>query len=240
MSRRPRAATAKERARTLRDEAYREAIAEAAEVLFGEHGIDGTKMEDIARDAGFAVTTVYSAFRGGKAEIVEAVHERRLSDMVRAAESYVQSEGPALDRLAASNRQSVHFFMDHENYLRMHLREGHAWFLADAVAGRVRGGAIQWAPGVGAVVEMVEQGIANGEFDLDDARRAGKSIVMLQQLHLSEWIERGSSDVRMRSSNASGRMPDSCSARPGRATDRPSRLRSCASPDGAAIRPPAS
>jgi AcrR family transcriptional regulator len=177
----------------LRDEAYREAITEAAEALFGVHGTDGTKMEDIARDAGFAVTTVYSVFRKGKAEIVDAVHALRLGELVRAAESYASSEGSALDRLAASDRQSVAFFMEHENYLRMHLRAGHAWFMPEAVAGRVRGGAARWSDGVGAVIDMISEGIANGEFGVDDPRRAGKSIVMLQQIHLAEWIESGSS-----------------------------------------------
>lgn len=184
--------TAKERARSLRDEAYREAIAEAAEALFGELGIEGAKMEDIARDAGFAVTTVYASFRGGKTEIIKTIHERRLGELVRAAESYAQLGGAALDRLADSNRQSVAFFMDHEDYLKMYLREGHAWFMPNAVAERVREGAAGWRVGVGAVIEMVAQGIENGEFDIEDPRRAAKSIVMLQQLHLAEWIENGS------------------------------------------------
>jgi len=188
MNRRKQISSVKQRARSLRDEAYRAAIIEAAEPLFGAHGTDGTKMEDIARDAGLAVTTVYSAFRQGKAEIVESVHARRLGELVRSVEQHASSDGPALDRLADNCRWSVAFLIEHEDYLRFHLRAGHAWFMEDAIADRIRGGAALWAVGVGAVIEMVEQGIANGELQIDNARRAGKSVVMLQQLHLAEWI----------------------------------------------------
>jgi len=179
------------RSRDARQQAYRELAFEAAESLFAEQGVEGTKMEEIATAARLALATLYSVFAGGKTEIVRSIHRERLAELVELAVREQRAEGAAVDRLRRAVQSAVSFFAAHPDYLRMHLREGHAWCMPEAVAARTREGAESWADGVGALIAIIESGIEEGVFRTDGARRAGKAVVMLQQLHLAEWIDEG-------------------------------------------------
>jgi AcrR family transcriptional regulator len=63
--------------RQLQAQATRERIADAARRLFAADGYGATSMETIAREAGVAARTVYSAF-GAKREILSLICERWL------------------------------------------------------------------------------------------------------------------------------------------------------------------
>jgi AcrR family transcriptional regulator len=63
--------------RQLQAQATRERIADAARRLFAAEGYGATSMEAIAREAGVAARTVYSAF-GAKREILSLICERWL------------------------------------------------------------------------------------------------------------------------------------------------------------------
>ena len=63
--------------RQVQASATRDRIAEAARRLFAEHGYGATSMAAVAREAGVAVRTVYSAF-GAKREILSLICERWL------------------------------------------------------------------------------------------------------------------------------------------------------------------
>jgi hypothetical protein len=41
------------------------------------------------------------------------------------------------------------------------------------------------------MIALIDEGVREGSFRTDDARRTGKAVVMLQQLHLADWIEDG-------------------------------------------------
>ena len=183
--------TPRERARALRERTYRDAVCEAAEQLFAEQGIEGTKVEEVAAAAGLSLATLYSVFAGGKNEVIRQIHRERLAELVRFAVDEVHSEGSAADRLRRATRSSIAFFTSHPHYLRMHLREGHAWCMPEAVAARTREGAESFSDGVGAMIDIISSGVADGDFRTDAPRRAGKAVVMLQQLHLADWVEAG-------------------------------------------------
>jgi AcrR family transcriptional regulator len=184
-------ASTRQRARALRERTYRDAVCEAAEQLFAERGIEATKVEEVAAAAGLSIATLYSVFAGGKSEIVRRIHRERLGELVQFAVEQARAEGAARDRLQRALRSAISFFTSHPHYLRMHLREGHAWCMPEAVAARTREGAESWADGVGAMIALIDEGVREGSFRTDDARRTGKAVVMLQQLHLAEWIEDG-------------------------------------------------
>jgi len=186
-----RTTTARDRARVLRARTYRDAVCEAAEHLFADRGIDATKMDEIAAAAGLSLATVYSVFAGGKGEIVRQIHRERLTELARFAVTEAASEAPPAERLRNAVRAAIAFFVAHPDYLRMHLREGHAWFMPTAVAAHSREGAEPWEEGVGALIAILERGVARGDFRASDARRAAKAVVTLEQLHLAEWIEAG-------------------------------------------------
>jgi AcrR family transcriptional regulator len=183
--------TARERAREARAATYRDAVCEAAEQLFADRGIEATKMEDIATSASLSLATVYSVFGGGKSEIIRRIHRERLAELARFAVAEARAGGPPAEGLREAVRAAIVFFVAHPCYLRMHLREGHAWFMPEAVAAHSREGAEPWEEGVGALIGIIERGIETGVFRAGDARRAGKAVVTLEQLHLAEWIEAG-------------------------------------------------
>jgi AcrR family transcriptional regulator len=178
------------RARDARALLYRELICEAAERRFADSGVDDTKMEDVAREAGLSIATVYTVF-AGKAEIVRCVHARRLPALVRLAVEQVDAPHPADICLRTALRGAIHYFTEHSAYLMMHLRQGYAWCMSDAVAASSEDGAAAWGPGVAAIGAIIERGIAEGAFGGGNARRLARAAIALQQLHLVEWVEDG-------------------------------------------------
>jgi AcrR family transcriptional regulator len=75
-------------------------VLEAAEATFGEHGVDRSKMEQIAEAAGLSLGTVYAVFCG-KASIVDALHERRLREVLERAGVAVRDLSDPLETLIA-------------------------------------------------------------------------------------------------------------------------------------------
>jgi AcrR family transcriptional regulator len=65
------------RGRKRQADRNREAVLDAAERLFLEHGYSGTSIASIAEEAGLSVQTVYKGF-GGKSGLVKAIYERGL------------------------------------------------------------------------------------------------------------------------------------------------------------------
>lgn len=178
------------RARDVRAELYRELVCEAAERRFADAGVAETKMDDVAREAGLSIATVYTVF-AGKAEIVRSVHARRLPELVRLAVEQVDGPRPADECLRAALRGAIHYFTEHSAYLMMHLRQGYAWCMSDAVAASSEDGASAWGPGVAAIGAIIERGVAEGVFGGGNARRLARAAIALQQLHLVEWVEDG-------------------------------------------------
>lgn len=74
------------KAGTLRDrarEVYRDAILNAAEGVFAQRGIAGTRMSDVAKAAGLATGTLYNYFENRDA-LMSSLIEQRLEDLLTA------------------------------------------------------------------------------------------------------------------------------------------------------------
>ena len=69
-------------AQGARAAAYRDLVLEAAEASFAARGVEATKMEEIGEQAGLSLGTVYSVFDGGKAAIVDALHEKHMRELL--------------------------------------------------------------------------------------------------------------------------------------------------------------
>jgi AcrR family transcriptional regulator len=78
----------------------REKVLAAAE-LFAEHGLDATKMEDIAAATGVPKATLYYYFEG-KEDILAFLFNEILDEIARAIDSASRVEGTAADRLRAA------------------------------------------------------------------------------------------------------------------------------------------
>jgi len=183
-----RTAVRKTQARLARNDTYRRLIVEAAERLFAERGVDETRMEAVAAEAGLSLGTVYSVF-GGKAEVVSAVHDARLRELLAASMEEARGRSSTIDLLLAGIRGYVRYFLDHPDYLRMHLREGYAWSGEHAAPTRERAQA--WTEGLRVLTTLIERGKADGDFDVGSADVEARMLIATQQVQLAAWVEQG-------------------------------------------------
>jgi len=179
----------KENVRKARSELYRQIILEAAEGCFAEKGIEETKMEEVAAESGLSLGTVYSVF-SGKAELVTAIHETRLRDILRRAVRVAVGHNDPLEALLLGVRAYVEFFVLHPNYLRMHLRDGHAWGLGQAAAPD-GDRADAWSDGVAMLAALFARGAEQGVFYRDDPRLMARMMIAMQQVQLASWLDDG-------------------------------------------------
>ena len=93
---------------------YRDRIIDSAEQVFVKRGLAGTRMQDVAAEAGLATGTLYNYFANRDA-LLSSLLERRLDQLVaevRAADAAVKSALPR-ERLMAVVRASFQHFEAH-------------------------------------------------------------------------------------------------------------------------------
>ena len=179
----------RDNARRARGELYRQLIFEAAERNFAERGVEETKMEEIAADSGLSLGTLYTVF-SGKAELVAAIHEMRLREILQRTIDVARTSSRPLEILLLGVRSYVEFFVVHPDYLRMHLREGYAWGLGGR-ANPTRPRADAWREGVARQTKLFERGIEEGVFHPGEPRLMARVMIAMQQVQLADWVERG-------------------------------------------------
>jgi AcrR family transcriptional regulator len=179
----------KENVRRARAGLYRTLVLEAAERCFAEKGFDATKMEEIAAESGLSLGTVYSVF-SGKPDLLRAVQDARNREIVALASAAAGRAAGPVERLLAAVRGYVEFFASHPEYLRIHLRGGHAWGLAGA-GSRSRSHAHAWDEGIDLYARIFEEGIATRLFHPGDPRLLARMMIAMQQVQLADWVERG-------------------------------------------------
>jgi TetR/AcrR family acrAB operon transcriptional repressor len=85
----------------------REALLEAAEVLFAQRGVSRTSLQDIAKAAGVTRGAVYWHFKD-KAELFNAMMDRTTLPMENAVKALDDTDQPPLDELRRSALDALH------------------------------------------------------------------------------------------------------------------------------------
>jgi AcrR family transcriptional regulator len=170
-----------------REALYRMRVADAAEGLFAEKGVDSSKMEEIAEEAGVSMGTLYSVFRG-KSAILETLHETRLRELLHASVSATRGLDDAVDILVAGVRGYVEYFVAHPDYLRIHIRQSTSWGLP--IEGRSPR-AILRAEGHATLTRTLERGIEEGAFYRDDPNRLARACAAIGEIRLGDWLVGG-------------------------------------------------
>jgi AcrR family transcriptional regulator len=85
----------------------RQSILDAAGGLFSERGYEGARIDDIAKEAGVVVATVYNVFPGGKPTLAAAVWYQHFSDRWSHTVPALGGDVPALEVLHGSIRCMV-------------------------------------------------------------------------------------------------------------------------------------
>jgi AcrR family transcriptional regulator len=170
-----------------RETLYRNRVVDAAEALFAEKGVEASKMEEIAREAGLSLGTLYSVFRG-KSAILEAVHATRLQELLRTSVSATRGLENPVDVLVAGVRGYVEFFLAHPEYLRIHLGDSTSWGLPIR-AGTPR--SVAWEEGQATLTGTLERGIEAGVFYRDDPSRLARACAAIGEIRLGDWLSGG-------------------------------------------------
>ncbi len=95
-----------------------EALIAAAEEVFAQRDLDDVSVEEIARHAGVAVSSIYNHF-GSKSGLHAAVVERALDiDRERMDAAYTADRSP-IEQLRAAAEEYLRFALEHPEHFRM-------------------------------------------------------------------------------------------------------------------------
>jgi len=170
-----------------RSAVYRSAVIEAAEAIIARRGVDDTKMDEVAAEAGLSLGTLYSVF-SGKADLIRAIHETRMAEMMARIDAAAVGREGALERLLAGIRGYVEFFAAHPHYLAAYLSENHAWGVSAAFSSAARADA--WSEGMKRQERLFRRGMDEGVFHEGDPAEMAGMLVAMQQVQLAFWARR--------------------------------------------------
>jgi AcrR family transcriptional regulator len=179
-------ATAK--ARNAKTSMYRSLIIDAAERLFASRGYEGTRMQDVATDSGISLGTLYSVF-DGKSDIYEAVQDERLGQLFLLAGRTMASDDKAAERLMRGNRVFIRWLTEHPDFLRIHLNRSGAWGSNPQEVGE--GLVNAWRRGIDLIALVIDEAMREGDAFQGDPVIAARTMVAVQQVHMSAWVESG-------------------------------------------------
>jgi AcrR family transcriptional regulator len=179
-------ATAK--ARNAKTSMYRSLIIDAAEHLFASRGYEGTKIQDIASESGISLGTLYSVF-DGKSDIYQAVQDERLGRLFLLAGRTMASDDKAAERLMQGNRVFIRWLTEHPDFLRIHLDNSGAWASNPQEVGE--GLVNAWRRGIDLIALVIDEAMREGDAFQGDPVIAARTMVAIQQVHMSAWVEAG-------------------------------------------------
>ena len=178
-----------QKVREAKQALYRELVLEAAERVFAAKGYDDAKMEEIARESGLSLGTLYSVF-SGKAEVHRAVHEAADAELLRRGLEGARGVEDPLEALLGGIRGYTGYFLDHPDFLRMNLQGGITWGTEEAGA-HSRERTEAWKRGVEMLAFAVGRCIDAGVFPPGDPHLLARMMTAMQQVQLAHWLETG-------------------------------------------------
>jgi AcrR family transcriptional regulator len=182
------------RARKLqdaKDALYREHIMDVAERIFAEQGFLNTKMQDIASAAGISLGRLYLSYPG-KAELHRGlliVRDRQMLDQVLGKSKETLQAPQSTEQILWFMETHLSFLLQHPNYLRMQLQEGHAWY--HQAAQPTREEQQMWDRGLSVLEQLFSWGIGIGLFSPATAGHQARMLLALQQTRLANWVMDG-------------------------------------------------
>jgi AcrR family transcriptional regulator len=179
---------ARDAAREARTEVYRQHILDAAERVFAERGFEATKVQDVAGACGLSMGTIYGIFPG-KTELYSALLQTRGQELLGAAREVAGRRIGAREALDALIEIYIAYFLEHPDFLRMHLRSGASWALGPALGTETQVG--YWQDVHTLQTELFRRGIAEGAFVDEDPSYLAKLFSVMDQVLLAEWVEGG-------------------------------------------------
>lgn len=184
------AAARPKRLRDARAAMYNELIVDAAMRVFAREGYEETKVQQIAKEAGMSLGTLYEVFPG-KIEIWRAIHERHLEALFQAALTAMgrNDTGDVIDHLLVGLGGYLGYLVANPDYLRLHLQDGSAWALGTGLRSKVQVEA--WERGKGLMAELLARGVREGVLVDEDPDLLAQIMIGMHQVRLAHWIKGG-------------------------------------------------
>jgi AcrR family transcriptional regulator len=187
-----------------RREGYRETILHAAEDVIIRKGYSAMTMDDVAREAQYSKATLYKYFPS-KGELVFEILIHFFEDIRRKLEEIQAEGGPALEKLRKSVRMIIEFNASKENISRVLLADRGILKILRVLAPGQGGPAAPADRRLAGLLrqkrreasekgaEILEEGVAAGEFRPMDARAALAFIdaALMGFAHNRTWFDRG-------------------------------------------------
>lgn len=177
------------RVREAKKALYQQLVLEAAEGVFAAKGYEEAKIEEIARESGLSLGTLYSVF-AGKAEVFRAVHEHHDAALLRRGLEAARGIVDPLEALLAGVRGYTGYFLEHPDFLRMNLQGGITWGTASAGA-ESRSRTEAWERGVEMLSFAIGRCVEKGSLHAGEPRLLARMLIAMQQVQLAHWIESG-------------------------------------------------
>ncbi len=174
--------------RAAKDALYREHIMEVAERIFAEQGFANTRMQDVATSAGISLATLYQSYPS-KQELHRALlieRDRQMLNLVMEQTRLGFSMPESVEELLLFQETHLHFLLDHPDYLRMQLQEGHAWYHTSAQP--TQDEQQMWDQGLAFLEQVLLWGMQKGLFSPGDPRHQGRLLLAMQQTRLANWV----------------------------------------------------
>ncbi|MCP3986817.1 MAG: TetR/AcrR family transcriptional regulator [bacterium] len=166
---------------------YRRAIVEAAERVFAQKGADGSRMQEIAAEAGISLGTLYGVIDGKKSLFFE-IHKIRMRELLDCIRDARDAHQGTLESHLAVLRQGARYFLERPDFLRMCCRDGYGW--ASGFAPSIQGSDF-WTEGTSIPRELFVRGVAEGIYVDEDLDLLVRKMLALKQVELMHWVETG-------------------------------------------------
>ena len=150
--------------------AKREEIIVAARKVFAQYGYRKTTIEDIAASVYKAKSSVYHYF-DGKEEIFKAVIEREAEQISLKIREAIRNETAPVGKFTVYFKTVNENITETVNYFRLLMDE---WFTVFDFTREIKTAHEQ--QGVDVLVSIMREGIATGDFDIDDPEESAKAI----------------------------------------------------------------
>lgn len=164
----------------------RDQIIDAAAALFSAKGYEATSLDDIAAELGTARSALYYHV-SGKAELRALIQIRRVRMLVEEAAQVATAEGTASQRLAELVRVHIRHFQRYFPESKMWLQITAADDVQDTATEQLHD---QQRAFTRHLRNVIEEGIANGEFRATNSAIAALGIIGMCH-YLTIWYREG-------------------------------------------------
>ncbi|MBW2421227.1 MAG: TetR/AcrR family transcriptional regulator, partial [Deltaproteobacteria bacterium] len=141
-----------------RKSAYREVVNAAAERVFAAKGSDGSRMSEIAAEAGISLGTLYGVI-DGKESLFFGIHRTRMHEFLDCIRVARDAHDETLASHLAVLRLGGQYFLERPDFLRMCCRDGYGWASGFPAS---KSGTDLWNEGASIPRDLFARGIAEG------------------------------------------------------------------------------